>query len=122
AAADLSTGELRVTVVAAADAPAHLARLSPRELVLARGAELGPHGGALTRVLQAADSVMRTERDAWEFDSALAHDELPRQFQVASLEGFGFDTQDVEAVGALGALVRYLRTLQPGGLPHLARP
>ncbi len=122
AAADLSTGELRVTAVVAADAPAYLARLSPRELVLARGAELGPHGGALTRVLRAVDGVMRTERDAWEFDSALAHDELPRQFQVASLEGFGFDSADLESVGALGALVRYLRVLQPGGLPHLARP
>ncbi len=122
AAADLSTGELRVTRVSAADAPAHLARLAPRELVLARGAEIGPNGGALTRVLRAVDGGLRTERDAWEFDAALAHEELPRQFRIASLEGFGFDAADIEAVGALGALVRYLRDLQPGGLPHLARP
>ncbi len=122
AAADLSTGELRVTRVTAGDAPAHLARLSPRELVVARGAEIGPYGGALTRLLASLDRVLRTERDAWEFDAALAHEELPRQFQVASLEGFGFGAADAEAVGALGALVRYLRELQPGGLPHLARP
>ena len=122
AAADLSTGELRVTRVSAADAPAHLARLSPRELVLARGGELGPHGGALTRLLRTQESVLRTERDAWEFDGALAHEELPRQFSIASLEGLGFGVSDSEAVGALGALVRYLRELQPGGLPHLARP
>ncbi len=122
AAADLSTGELRVTRVPASDAPAHLARLSPRELVLARGGELGPHGGALTRLLRTQESVLRTERDAWEFDGALAHEELPRQFNIASLEGLGFGVADSEAVGALGALVRYLRELQPGGLPHLARP
>ncbi len=122
AAADLSTGELRVTRVSAADAPAHLARLAPRELVLARGAEIGPNGGALTRVLRSVDGILRTERDAWEFDGDLAHEELPRQFDVASLEGFGFGATDTEAVGALGALVRYLRVLQPGGLPHLARP
>jgi DNA mismatch repair protein MutS len=123
AAADLSTGELRVMRVSAADAPAHLARLAPRELVMARGAEIGPNGGALSRVLRAVDGVLRTERDAWEFDSGLAHEELPRQFQVASLEGLGFGTaDDAEAVGALGALIRYLRVLQPGGLPHLARP
>ncbi len=122
AAADLSTGELRVTRVNAADAPAHLARLSPRELVLSRGAELGPYGGVLTRLLSTLDGVLRTERDVWEFDGGLAHEELPRQFKVASLEGFGFGLDDAEAVGALGALVRYLRELQPGGLPHLARP
>jgi DNA mismatch repair protein MutS len=122
AAADLSTGELRVLRVSAADAPAHLARLAPRELVLARGAEIWPTGGALTRVLRAVDGVLRTERDAWEFDVALAQEELTRQFRIASLEGFGLGTAEVEAVGALGALVRYLRELQPGGLPHLARP
>jgi DNA mismatch repair protein MutS len=122
AAADLSTGELRVLRVTAADAPAHLARLAPRELVLARGAEVWPAGGALTRLLRAVDGVLRTERDAWEFDAALAQEELARQFRVASLEGLGFGSADVESVGALGALVRYLRDLQPGGLPHLARP
>lgn len=122
AAADLSTGELRVLCVTVADAPAHLARLAPRELVLARGAELWPLGGALTRLLRSVDGVLRTERDAWEFDAALAQEELARQFRVASLEGLGFGPGDVDAMGALGALVRYLRELQPGGLPHLARP
>jgi DNA mismatch repair protein MutS len=122
AAADLSTGELRVLRVPAADAPAHLARLAPRELVLPRGAELWPTGGTLARLLRAVDGVLRTEREAWEFDAALAGDDLARQFRVASLEGFGLGDADAEAVGALGALVRYLRDLQPGGLPHLARP
>jgi DNA mismatch repair protein MutS len=122
AAADLSTGELRVLQVSAMDAPAHLARLAPRELVLARGAALWPTGGTLARVLRAVDGVLRTERDAWEFDAALAGEELARQFRVSSLEGFGFGAHTTEAQGALGALVRYLRDLQPGGLPHLARP
>ena len=122
AAADLSTGELRVLRVSAADAPAHLARLAPRELVLARGAALWPTGGVLARVLRAVDGVLRTEREAWEFDATLASEELARQFRVASLEGFGLGPHDAEPVGALGALVRYLRDLQPGGLPHLARP
>jgi DNA mismatch repair protein MutS len=122
AAGDLSTGELRVLRVPAADAPAHLARLGPRELVLVRGAELWPTGGVLTQLLRGAEGVLRTEREAWEFDVALAQDELARQFRVASLEGLGLGASDTEAIGALGALVRYLRELQPGGLPHLARP
>lgn len=122
AAADVSTGELRVLSVPASDASAHLARLSPRELVVARGAELGPNGGVLAQALEGLEQVLRTTRDAWEFDRELAEEELCRQFKIASLEGLGFGEGDREAVGALGALVRYLRQLQPGGLPHLARP
>jgi DNA mismatch repair protein MutS len=133
AAADLSTGELRVTTVAAADAAAHLARLSPREILTPRPAAIASvppgHGSAphdaIAALLQAHQRVhgaaFMTEREPWEFDGAVAHDELTRQFRIASLEGLGLSSDD-PAVGALGALVRYLRELQPAGLPHLVRP
>src|SRR6185503_6104399 len=39
-----------------------------------------------------------------------------------SLEGLGIDRSDGLAVSAAGALLRYLRELQPTGLPQLARP
>ena len=118
AAADLSTGELRLFVVTHADAPAVLARLAPRELLLVRQRE----AGVLEPALQAADGALVTEREGWEFDAQLAADELARQFTVASLEGFGLGADDQAAIGVAGALLRYLRELQPGGLPHLARP
>jgi DNA mismatch repair protein MutS len=114
AAADLSTGELRMTTVPAPDAPAVFARLAPRELLVARGAVLP----AAVRL----DGVLLTERDGWEFDAQLGREDLARQFGVASLEGFGIGEADAAAVGAAGALLRYLRELQPGGVPHLARP
>jgi DNA mismatch repair protein MutS len=41
---------------------------------------------------------------------------------VASLDGFGLGPDDAPAIGAAGALLRYLQDLQPSGLPHLARP
>jgi DNA mismatch repair protein MutS len=41
---------------------------------------------------------------------------------VLSLEGFGLGSADTVIVGAAGALLRYLRELQPAGLPQLARP
>ena len=62
------------------------------------------------------------EREPWEFDADLARPELARQFAVHSLEGFGIGADDDLAVAAAGALLRYLRELQPGGVPHLARP
>lgn len=118
AAADLSTGEVRLFGVTIGDAPAVLARLAPRELLLVKNAahpELAP-------VLRQAEQALVTSREGWEFDAQLAADDLARQFDIRSLEGFGLGTDDAAAVGAAGALLRYLRELQPGGLPHLARP
>ena len=52
----------------------------------------------------------------------LAREELARRFGLASLDGLGVGPEDDPAVGAAGALLRYLSELQPGGLPHLIRP
>src|SRR6185503_16614762 len=69
-----------------------------------------------------AEGALVTEREAWEFDAALARDDLARQFGVLSLDGLGLGEADALAIGAAGALLRYLRELQPAGLPQLARP
>jgi DNA mismatch repair protein MutS len=117
AAADVSTGEFRLTLASAGDAPAVLARFAPRELLVPRG---GPD-----RALSSpprAEGALVTEREAWEFDPALAADELARHFGVLSVSGLGIDADAGPAIGAAGALLRYLRELQPGGVPHLARP
>lgn len=118
AAADVSTGELRLFGTSVGDAPAVLARLAPRELLLAKSSPFAASDVSAGVVEQA----LVTLRDGWEFDVQLASDELARQFQVQSLEGFGVGADDAASVGAAGALLRYLRELQPGGLPHLTRP
>jgi DNA mismatch repair protein MutS len=118
AAADLSTGELRLVLSTPADAHAVLARLAPSELLVAKDAS---HPG-LDLVAFRDENALVTEREGWEFDPALAADDLTRQFGIASLEGFGLGAADAAAVGAAGALLRYLRELQPAGLPHLGRP
>jgi DNA mismatch repair protein MutS len=41
---------------------------------------------------------------------------------VASVEGLGISDDDAPALAASGALMRYMRELQPGGVPHLSRP
>jgi len=115
AAADLSTGELRLVVSTLGDADAALARLSPREVIV-------PAGATAAAELVSSLGVMATEREAWEFDAGLAADALAQHFAVQSLEGFGVGAGDAVATGAAGALLRYLRELQPAGVPHLARP
>ena len=116
AAADVSTGEFRLTLATAGDAPALLARFSPREILVPRG----DPDRSLSKA-QRAEGALVTERDPWEFDPALAADELARHFGVLSIAGLGIGAATC-AVGAAGALLRYLRELQPGGVPHLARP
>ncbi len=115
AAADVSTGELRLVIASAYDAEAAVARLGPREVIVPAGHE---RAQAAARALDA----LVTEREGWEFDAALATDALAAHYGVQSLEGFGIGTADGAAIGAAGALLRYLRELQPGGVPHLARP
>jgi DNA mismatch repair protein MutS len=118
AAADVSTGETRLATVPLADLDSVLARLSPTEIVVPRGAR----SPIAVRHPGREEDALVTEREPWEFDSDLARPELARQFGVHSLEGFGIGPGDELAVAAAGALLRYLRELQPAGVPHLARP
>ncbi len=114
AAADVSTGEVRLCSTTIAELDALLARLAPREILV-------PSQSACSLPASRADALV-TEREAWEFDAPLARDDLTRQYGVLSLEGLGIDATDAHLVSAAGALLRYLRELQPAGLPQLARP
>src|SRR5687768_16751041 len=116
AAADISTGEMHIATTSLEDADAFISRFAPRELIVRKAA--GAAGEAQPR----AQNALVTEREGWEFDSEMARDDLQRQFGVASLEGFGIAPTDALAIGAAGALLRYMRELQPGGVPHLKPP
>jgi DNA mismatch repair protein MutS len=111
AAIDLSTGEFLLETLEAAGVAEALGRLGPAEVVV-------PGDMALP----ADDGVLRTARERWEFDPDLAREELARRFALATLDGLGVGPDDAPALGAAGALLRYLTELQPAGLPHLARP
>ena len=115
AAADVSTGEFRLKVTPLAELDTVIARFAPREVVVARGAN------ALSR-MPALDGVLVTEREGWEFDAPMARDELARHFSVRGLDGLGLEPIDDPAISAAGALLRYLKEMQPAGVPQLARP
>ena len=117
AATDVSTGEFRLATVPRAELEPLFARLSPREVVIASG-----ENALRPPATSGNEGPLVTEREQWEFDVGLATDELIRHFGVASLDGFGIETRDSAAIGAAGALFRYLRELQPAGLPQLGRP
>jgi DNA mismatch repair protein MutS len=110
AAIDLSTGEFVLETVAADGIEEALARFSPAEIVVSQDLKVGVEG------------ALRTERERWEFDADLARPELTQRFGLAALDGLGLAPEDGPALGAAGALLRYIGELQPAGLPHLARP
>jgi DNA mismatch repair protein MutS len=114
AAADVSTGEVRVVTVRLEELDALVARLAPREVLIPAASRVPLPASRSTALV--------TEREPWEFDESLAHEDLARQYGVLSLDGLGLTSDDALAIGAAGALMRYLRELQPAGLPQLARP
>jgi len=111
AAVDLSTGEFLLETLDHAGLAEALGRLGPAEVVAPGDTSL-----------PIEDGVLRTARERWEFDPDLAREELARRFALTTLDGLGIGPEDAPAVGAAGALLRYLTELQPSGLPHLARP
>ena len=115
AAADVSTGEFRLAVTPLAEVDTILARFAPREIVVPKGADTLPRTSA-------RDGVLVTERDGWEFDQAMAREDIARHFDVRGLDGLGLGIEDGHAIGAAGALLRYLKEMQPAGVPQLARP
>jgi DNA mismatch repair protein MutS len=121
AAADLSTGEFRLAVAARGDADALLARLAPREVLVVAGAAATARRARSTRC---ASPTARSSPSARRGSSTPRSPPTtsPASSPCTGLAGLGIGADDAPAVGAAGALLRYLRELQPGGLPHLARP
>ncbi|MBM4192952.1 MAG: DNA mismatch repair protein MutS [Gemmatimonadetes bacterium] len=115
AAADISTGEFRLISAPMSEVAAALARIGPREVVVA------PEDGEAVRIARQAEALI-TERSAWEFEPASSRRDLAEHFGVLGVEGLGIGERDDAIAGAGGALVRYLKELQPAGVGHLARP
>jgi len=121
AAVDLGTGEFVLETTNEKGLDEALSRLAPAEIVTSAAA-YSLTGLPASPPTPLPASPLRTAREEWEFDPDLAREELARRFALASLDGLGVGPADDPAVGAAGALLRYLTELQPSGLPHLARP
>src|SRR3954465_14356818 len=81
AAADVSTGEVRLIITTVDELDPLLARLAPREILVPVASRIP--------LPPSPNEALITERDAWEFDEPLAREDLGRQYGVLSLEGLG---------------------------------
>ena len=120
-AADLSTGEMKVTSFRlqgrAEPLERELSRFHPRELLLPEEAfEAYPFLDALTK---GYPSMTVTRLPSWRFDRQAGHRRLLEHFAVLSLQAFGLDDKSPETASA-GALLEYWQLNSPGrSLGHL---
>lgn len=110
--AELSTGRFEAGIFARNRIFDELARLDPSEVLIRDDDSLMSPGGDYDWTL--------TLRPAWQFGVDECQRQLCRHFEVASLEGMGWDlTQDAAAVAAAGAILSYLTETQKTSLGHL---
>ena len=112
--ADISTGEFRIMACAPARLAPELARLAPREVILAE-ANLADYTGLVSDL-----GASVTPLGGSAFDSTAAGKRLLALFGVASLDAFG--TFSRAEAGAMGAVVEYLAITQKGKLPLIRPP
>lgn len=113
--ADLSTGEFRVTELDDdGDLFSELYKISPSECLVSESLSSDSHFQKLKEV----DLGAITVSDDWMFDSELSRKEIKDHFMVDTLEGFGCEGLDL-AVGAAGALLKYLKNTQKTKLNNI---
>ncbi len=111
---DISTGALQVMACPRVSLGPELARLMPKELIVADGEE-----GTFAAVAEDAGATLTTLGRA-AFDSTAGEKRLTALFHVGSLDAFGsFDRAEV---AALAAVTEYLEVTQRGNLPLLRPP
>ena len=113
--ADISTGEFRVTELDnEEDLFSELYKVSPAECLIPESLSKGEGFKRFQDVNLGAVTV----NDDWQFDHALSLKEIKQHFLVESLDGFGCSGLEL-AVGAAGALLRYLKGTQKSDLGNI---
>jgi DNA mismatch repair protein MutS len=112
--ADLSAGTFW-----AADLPPdrladELARVAPAECLIPEREQT-----KLEEAFRAAPPRTLAPRPDWTFDPATAREALCKQFGVATLAGFGFESDHQPGLVAAGALLLYLQETFKSNLKHL---
>ncbi len=113
---DISTAEFRTVEVNSADVLLdELLRVSPKELLLAKGEE-----DSWIKQLEQYISLAVTRLDPNDFDRKRAEERLIDHFKVHSLEGFGIDRLG-PGVEAAGAILSYMQTNLLGSCNHITK-
>jgi DNA mismatch repair protein MutS len=110
---DLSTGRFQAAVFTDKQLPDQLARINPAECLISEDhPRLSEFSGR---------QILFTKRPPWAFGTQTAMEILTKHFEVAGLDGFGFNDGDTHAIRAAGAIFDYLQETQKTQLAHIDR-
>ena len=110
ASLDISSGRFVITEVNSEIAlSAELQRLQPADL-------LYPEDLTDLHLIEEFKGIRR--RPLWEFDLQTAEEQLNRQFETQTLDGFGVQ-QHPAGLMAAGAVLQYVKDTQRASLPHI---
>jgi len=115
AVCDLSTGQFEVEELSENEIGHELVRINPSEIVAVKGEE-----GFFRKV--SADQYQKaviSPYDPWKFSPDTAVSALKEHFQVASLNGWGLEGQDL-SICAAGGLLLYLKEQKKNDLRHIS--
>lgn len=117
---ELSTGKFLTMEAPLGACLDELARLGPREILLA---EQGDHRlPEWAMNLKTRLGAVLTARPAWQLGAHHAVETLKNHYGVARFEGFGYTDEKSLALCAAGAVVTYLHETQKTALEHLRPP
>lgn len=122
ASLDLAVADFEVKAFAAGNDEAlfnEFYRKFPKEIVIARGYEK-EFALFVKRFPEFAGMLVTVYEDA-EFAPADCAAVLKGQFGLENIEGLGLAGHPA-AIAAAGVLIKYLRTIRPGSLPHVGAP
>ncbi len=114
--ADISSGEFSVALTDVKRLPTELARLEPREIILAENLR---GDSAINSVLGESGAAVTSLSNA-RFDSVSAERRLKEHFGVAAVDAFGNFSR--AEIASLGGLLDYILLTQVGNAPYLRQP
>jgi len=113
--ADISTGEFKITEIEnKIDLYSEIYRISPSECLIPEGIK----EKKLVKELEKIFIGTISGYEDWAFNYDTSKLELMEHFKVNTLSGFGCDDKHL-AVGAAGALLKYLKQNQKSNIPNL---
>jgi DNA mismatch repair protein MutS len=118
---DISTGHFFVQRIGERFLLDELLRLGPAECLLPqmRGELFEAELKKLAKDISQLTNAVITERPGWYFDTLGAKKRLLKHFNIATLEGFGFEDGD-DAIRPAGAILEYLNETQKTALNHIS--
>lgn len=119
---ELSTGRFHAAVFERDKLADQLARIDPAECLVDEQSEMLPENRNGAAAVGGSTKMLFTRRPTWAFSLQTATAALSKQFETATLEGFGFDHErDALGLRAAGAILDYLTETQKTSLTHLDR-